>query len=101
MLEEDRKSIAEPVKRREAMAQAIDILLNTLNVGEVIEKERDVTETADGTNSVRVVEEGQQCLAEYIYSGPPLRSDQIKAARHPVVEPRPIGHHKERPVISA
>ena len=30
-----------------------------------------------------------------------LEADQIKAARHPVVEPRPFGRHKERPDISA
>ena len=30
-----------------------------------------------------------------------LKADLIKAARHPVVEPRPFGRHKERPDISA
>ena len=29
-----------------------------------------------------------------------LEADLIKAARHPVVEPRPFGRHKERPDIS-
>ena len=30
-----------------------------------------------------------------------LEADLIKAAMHPVVEPRPFGRHKERPDISA
>ena len=30
-----------------------------------------------------------------------LEADLIKAARHPVVEPRPFGRHQERPEISA
>ena len=30
-----------------------------------------------------------------------LEADLIKAARYPVVEPRPFGRHKERPYISA
>ena len=30
-----------------------------------------------------------------------LEADLIKAERHPVVEPRPFGRHKERPDISA
>ena len=30
-----------------------------------------------------------------------LEADLIKAARHPDIEPRPFGRHKERPDISA